>query len=139
ASAVRMQNRERISRARLAANRNQHAAAPCEHFKDTGVMRLKSHPLHRASQSQSTKVAVGPLQRLNEGTVCDDLPDRGQLDSIAWRAKRSLDQRRSLGPGIREQRQGFQRKTSLFERRDPLLRPGDVLKYSDREPPGFDL
>src|SRR5712691_1000424 len=60
-AAVRVQDRERVSRARLAADSHEHAAARGEHFENAGVVRLKSDAPHRAGQSQFLEVAARAL------------------------------------------------------------------------------
>ena len=139
AAAVGMENRERVSRARLAANRDQHAAAGGQRLEDPGVVRLKSDAAHRAGQPELREIAARPLQPFDERPARHDRPNPGELEPFGWRSERLLDERGVLRRILREDRQRLHRKRGVFERIDALLRPRHVLKHPNRESSCFDL
>ena len=96
-------------------------------------MRLKPDAAHRAGQPSFGEIAGRALQRLEQRAAGDDRADRGELDPLALRAERLLDQRGGIGRVLGEDRQRLGRKSRLLQRVEPLGRPRDVLKHSDRE------
>ena len=93
AAAIRMQNRERIGGARLAANGDEHTAATRQGFENAAVVGLKSDPSHRAGDSELRQVARGAPQRVDEGSTCDDGPDVRQFDAFTAGPECFLDER----------------------------------------------
>jgi len=81
--AVRVQNRERVCRARLRSNRHQYATACRQRFVNASVVRLESHAPYRGGQTQFSEIPSAALQRLDERPVRDDGSNARNLEALA--------------------------------------------------------
>jgi hypothetical protein len=138
-AAVRKEHGQGIGRPRLAVNSHHDAAPRDQRLEDPAVMGLKTDPAHRAGKAYFREIACASLQRLCHRSMQDGGSDAGDLETASRRAERLLDQRRRLRRLLRNNRQGCRRKTRLNQRSNPLARPRDVLKHTDREPPSLDI
>src|SRR5689334_21110846 len=77
AAAVGVQDRQRVGGARLAGDRDEHAAAAEEGFENSPVVRLKADAAHRAGNAERGEIARRSLQRLHERAARDDWPGAG--------------------------------------------------------------
>src|SRR6478735_3301058 len=61
ATAVRVKNGQRVSRARLASDCDEHATASGERFENTRIVRLKSDTPHGPRESELQEIAARAL------------------------------------------------------------------------------
>ena len=66
-----------------------------------------------------------------------DGADPAHFQTIRGSAQRACDERADIGALLRENRQRFGGKSGLPKRVEPLLRPRDILKDTDRKPSRF--
>jgi hypothetical protein len=128
-----MKKGQRFRRTRLALNCDEDATAARERIEDAPVMGLKSDATHRAGQSKFWQVAAFTLQRLDERTARDNSADARQLEPFTRGSKRAFEQARSFRTVFGDNAQRLCGKSCMVERREPLLRPRDILKYPYRE------
>src|SRR5262249_53898789 len=112
---VRVQQRERISRARLAADRDEDAAASDQGLEDPAVVRLKADATHRARDSELRQIARLALQRRDERTARDDSPEVRDVEAIRRRGENFFNQRGGLRRGLRENRERVAREAGGAE------------------------
>jgi hypothetical protein len=134
-----MEDRQRVCRARLATDRDEHAAAGGERLKDPAVVRLKSDAPHRPGESKLRKVSRASLQRVENRPARENRADSSELKAFAGGAKRSLDEDADLARLFRNDREYVGRQAKALQRFQPLLRPRGILKYGNREPSSVDL
>ena len=137
AAAVGMKQREGVGRARLAADRDEDAAASGQRFEDPAVMCLKADTPHGAGEADRRQIAEGSLQRGDERPVCHRSANHAQLQSIARSSERLFDEGRSVVGRLRENGRSVVRETRLLQRVERLRGPGDVLKHGDGEESGL--
>src|SRR5215467_428048 len=132
-TAVRMKNGQRVRGTRITLNRDQHAAACGERIEDARVVRLETDASHRTGQSEFREVSALALEYANERSTRDRAADAGDVDPLARRIQRSLNERRSVRTILDEDRQRLDREATLSQRVDALLGPREVLKNTYRE------
>src|SRR5438034_5431458 len=116
AAAVREKNSERVRGPRLGLNGNENPAASNERFEDAAVMRLEADTAHGAGDADLAEIPRAPLQRLNEWSARDDAADAADVEPIAFRAERLLDERRGLGTLFRDDAQHVDRESRVLQR-----------------------
>src|SRR5256885_1454479 len=97
-----MEERERVSGARLAADSDEDATPPGERLENAAVVGLESDAPHGARRAGRGKTGGAPLRRGDEGPGRDDRPDGAQLETIARRSKCLRDQRRRVWSVFRD-------------------------------------
>ena len=131
-----MEERERVSGARLAADSDEDATPPGERLENAAVVGLESDAPHGAGKAERRQIAGAPLQRGDEWTVRDDRTDRAQLETIAGRSKCLRDQRRRVRSVFRDDGGSLRRKARLLQRIERLGGPCGILKDCNREKTG---
>src|SRR5439155_5715977 len=106
-------------------------------FEDAAVMRLEADTAHGAGDADLAEIPRAALQRLNQWSTCDDAADAADVEPIAFRAERLLDQRRGIRSLFREDTEHVDGKSRVFERGEAFAGPRGVLKYADRKSCGI--
>ena len=141
AAAIGVQDRERIGGARLAVDRRRgcrrgRPASRRSGRRATGSRRGASCPASPAS----ARSRAAPLERVRPAVrERRSAPTAGEVEPIARRAERLLDQARPRRACPSRESSATRRKARLLQRVEPLRRPRHVLKHTDREPSGLDL
>jgi hypothetical protein len=136
-AAVRMQDGQRVRGARVAVNRDEHAAARRKRVEDASVMRLEANASHRARETEFRQVTGIALQGADERASRDDRANAGEVEPLSRRAKRLFDVGGHIWIVFAEDGERFDGKTASNQRVDALLRPGEILKDAHRE--SFDV
>src|SRR5213075_1785660 len=95
-TAVGVQQRERIGRARLAVDGDENTASARQRLEDPAVVRLKTGTAHRAGDAKLREIARAALQGGNQRSARDDGAEAGDLETIGRRSQKLLNQRRGF-------------------------------------------
>ena len=122
-----------ISRPRLAADRHENTAPADQRLEDPAVVRRETDAPQRAGEPELRQVARTALERFEQRAVPDRRADAGEVDALAFCGKHAFNQRRRFRGFFRENRHGVGGKAGLLQGVEPLGRPRNILKHSDRE------